>query len=170
MAFYLLNFESTKYIIIKRNTYLMSMCIVRNYLDVWTINVYIAFDPSVIVSYCYSLKKRDTLLQEPLALFMCLIFWLPNRFKHIYCLSSTNRVFIWIMFCILNWKRCVCNRFVFSTFRLSTVIFFVSTNCFCGRYKIRVVYSYVLSQKNLTSKMMPIKARIFWNNIAYMFR
>ena len=114
--------------------------------------------------------KRNTLLQEPLALFMCLIFWLPNRFKYIYCLSSTNRVFIWIMFCILNWKRCVCNRLVFSTFRLSTVIFFVSTNCFCGRYKIRVVYSYVLSQKNLTSKTMPIKARIFWNNIAYMFR
>ena len=73
----------------------------------------------------------------------------------------------WVMFCIwLHWMRCVCSRLVFSTFRLLTVVFLLVHTVFVEdiNYESCIVICY--PRKTLTSKIMPIKARIFWNAIA----
>ena len=142
------------------------MWIVRIYLDLWTINVYIAFDRSVIVSYCYSLKKEEHFVTGT----TCSIYVLnilASESLEALCVSSTNRVFIWIMFYIwLHWMRCVCSRLVFSTFRLLIVVFLLVHTVFVEdiNYESCIVMCY--PRKTLTSKIMPIKARIFWNAIA----
>ena len=144
------------------------MWIVRSYLDLWTINVYIAFDRSVIVSYCYFLKKEEHFVTGT----TCSIYVLnilASKSLEALCVSSTRSILHLNHVLYLTTLNEVRMQSL-SIFNIPPFdrYFFVSTNCFCGRYKLRVVYSYVLSDRDkpLTSKMMPIKARIFWNAIA----
>ena len=94
------------------------------------------------------------------SIFMCLIFWFPNHFEaHCICVSSTRSSLI--ESCSVSDYIDVCSRLVFSTFRLLTVVFLLVHTVFVEdiNYESCIVLCY--PRKTLTSKIMPIKARIF---------
>ena len=142
------------------------MWIVRSYLDVWTINVYIAFDRSVIVSYCYFLKKEEHFVTGT----TCSIYVLnilASKSLEALCVSSTRSILHLnhvLYLTTLNEVRMqslsIFNIPPFDRYFLSVQTVSVEDI----DYESCIVMCY--PRKTLTSKIMPINARIFWNAIA----
>ena len=80
---------------------------------------------------------------------MCLIFWFPNHLKHIaFVCRPQDRVLLSHVLYLITLNEVRMQSLSIFNIPPFDRCFFVSTNCFCGRYKLRVVYSYVLSEKN----------------------
>ena len=81
---------------------------------------------------------------------MCLIFWFPNHLKHIaFVCRRQDRVLLSHVLYLITLNEVRMQSLSIFNIPPFDRYFFVSTNCFCERYKLRVVYQcYVLSEKD----------------------
>ena len=95
-------------------------------------------------------EKRGTLCYRNHLLYIYVLNILVSKSleAHCICVSSTRSSLLSHVLYLITLNEVRMQSLSIFNIPPFDRCFFVSTYCFCGRYKLRVVYSYMLSEKN----------------------